>query len=59
MVRRKGLLDEILHVRLIRGVIPVRTEDAGRATTFLEASGTEAHPRTVALTKVDRETPQS
>ncbi len=27
--RRKGLLDEIPHVRLIRGVITVGTEDAG------------------------------
>lgn len=29
VVRRKGLLDEIPHVRRIRGAVVVRTEDAG------------------------------
>ncbi len=33
--RRKGLLDEIPHVRLIRGVIIVRREDTGKVTRFM------------------------
>ena len=54
--RRKGLLDEIPYVRLIRGVVIVRTEDAGRVTALLEGFGAEVHARTVALTKEDRTT---
>lgn len=53
--RRKGLLDEIPHVRLIRGVILVRREDAAMATKFLEGMGAEVHVRTVAFTAGDRE----
>ncbi len=51
--RRKGLLDEIPHVRLIRGVIIVRAKDAGRVLAFLEALGLEIHCRKVDLTKDD------
>ncbi len=57
--RRKGLLDEIPHVRLIRGVILVRVKDAERVVRFLERFGAEVHRRAVELTKVDRETLQS
>ena len=53
--RRKGLLDEIPYVRLIRGVVIVRTEDAGRVTSFLEGFGAEVHARTVTRTKQERE----
>jgi len=56
VVRRKGLLDEIPHVRLIRGVVIVRTEDAGRVVTLLEEMGAEVHARRVELTKEDRRT---
>ncbi len=52
--RRKGLLDEIPHVRLIRGVIIVRIEDAVRVIRFLEQIGAEVHERTVTLTPKDR-----
>lgn len=51
--RRKGLLDEIPHVRLIRGVIIVRTEDAERVATFLGGLGAEVRARTVFLTAAD------
>ncbi len=51
--RRRGLLDEVPHVRLIRGVILVRTEDAKRVIGFLEGHGAEVHPRAVKLTKAD------
>ncbi len=53
--RRKGLLDEIPHVRLIRGVVLVRTEDAVRVTKFLDELGAAAYTRTVILTSADRE----
>ncbi len=55
VVRRKGLLDEIPHVRRIRGVILVRTEDAERVTRFLKDWGAEATTRTVILREEDRE----
>ncbi len=51
--RRKGLLDEIPHVRLIRGVIIVRTEDAERVEKLLRASGAEVMERRVTLTTND------
>ncbi len=52
--RRKGLLGEIPRVRLIRGVIIVRMEDAGRVERFLAASGADAYPLAVGLTPEDR-----
>ena len=55
VVRRRGRLDDVPHVRLIRGVVIVRTEDVGRVMSFLEGLGAEVHVRTVALTKEDRE----
>ncbi len=51
--RRKGLLDEIPHVRLIRGVIIVRTEDRHKVTAFPESLGAEVHTRSVKLTRGD------
>jgi len=51
--RRKGLLDEIPHMRLIRGVVIVRTEDAERVVALLEALGAEVHSRVVGLTGDD------
>ncbi len=53
--RRKGLLDEIPHVRLIRGVIIVRTEDAGKVLELLRALRAEVHRREVELTEEDRQ----
>ncbi len=52
---RKGLLDEIPHVRLTRGVVIVRTGDAGRVTSFLEGFGVVVFARVVVLTREDRE----
>ncbi len=52
--RRKGLLDGIPHVRLIRGVILVRTEDAAKLCEFLERMAAEVHARRVILTGEDR-----
>ena len=53
--RRKGLLDEVPHRRLIRGVVIVRTEDAGRVVRLLEELGAEVHTRRVELTREDRD----
>ncbi len=53
--RRKGLLDDIPHRRLIRGVLIVRTEDAGRVVELLEEMGAEVHARRVELTREDCE----
>jgi len=53
--RRRGLLDEIPHRRLIRRVLVVRTEDAGRVVELLEEMGAEVHARRVELTREDRE----
>ncbi len=50
---RKGLLDEIPHVRLIRGVILLRTEDARKVAARLEQLQVEVHARTVVLTPDD------
>ena len=41
--RRKGLLDEIPHVRLVRGAIVDRAEDAERIMRFPGEDGAEAH----------------
>ncbi len=53
--RRKGLFDEIPYVRLIRGVVIVREEDAARVVDLLGRFGTEVHARTVELTREDHE----
>lgn len=48
------LLDEIPHRRLMRGVVMVRTQDAGRVSGLLRSVGTEIHARRVELTEGDR-----
>ena len=53
--RRKGPPDEIPHVRLIRCVVIVRTEDAGRVVVLLEQMGAEVHQRKVEVARKDRE----
>ncbi len=53
MYRRKGLLDDVPYVRLIRGVVIVRAEDKSRVRALLEGFGAEVQVRTVALTKED------
>lgn len=51
--RRRGLLDDIPHNKLIRGVIIVRTEDVERVTSFLDQHAAIYHVRTVELTDED------
>lgn len=55
MNRRKGLLDEIPLMRLIRGVVIVRTEDAGRVTALLKEMRAEVHARRIEFSREDRE----
>ena len=43
--RRRGLLDETPHVRLIRGVGIVRMEDVGRVAAMFGDVGAEVHMR--------------
>lgn len=51
--RRKGLLDEIPHRRLIRGVFVLREKDAPAVRRLLRELGCEIHERRVELTPAD------
>ena len=52
--RRHGLLDDIPHNKLIRGVIIVLAEDVDQVTSFLERHSAIYHVRIVELTDDDR-----
>ena len=54
MCRRKGPLDTIPYVRLVRGVVIVRTGDARRVIDFREGFRDEVHPRRFGLVMEDR-----
>jgi hypothetical protein len=51
--RRLGFIDGIPHVRVIRGVVIVRTEDAGKVVNFLKGFGAEIYAWTVVLRPED------
>ena len=51
---KRGLLEEIPHIRLIRGVIIVRRQDAPRLEAFLKGYGAEYHARTIELEPSDQ-----
>lgn len=51
--RRPGFLDEIPHVRVIRGVVIVRVEDAEKVLDFLKRFGAEVNEWTVMLRRED------
>jgi hypothetical protein len=51
--RRKGLLDEIPHVKLYTGVIIVRKEDAKRVIAAVRENGGECIRRDLRLTRED------
>ncbi|MHA1363826.1 MAG: hypothetical protein ACTSP1_15010 [Candidatus Freyarchaeota archaeon] len=53
---KRGLLEDIPHVRLIRGVIIVAEEDADRVVGFLKEYNAEIHTRSVVLTPSDEKT---
>jgi len=51
--RRMGLVDEIPHRRLIRGVLILRRGDEERVLELLRELGAEVHVRQVKLTEED------
>lgn len=51
---RKGILEEIPHVRLYWGVIIIRPQDQGRLTRWLRKEGAEVVSRRLWLTTGDR-----
>lgn len=53
-VRRKGLLDDVPHIRLIRGVVVLRPEDAKAVRNLLDELGCEVHERRIELTDDDQ-----
>lgn len=51
---KRGLLEDIPHVKLIRSVIIVSTRDAEKVIRFLREFDAEIHVREVTLTPEDR-----
>lgn len=51
--RRKGLLDDIPHRKLIRGVLIFRDRDVSKVTEFLKSYGAEYHVRVIKLKRDD------
>jgi len=51
--RRKGFLDNIPHIKLIRGVIIVSKKDANKVINFLKGYDTDIYIRNVELTSED------
>ena len=51
--RRKGFLDNIPHIKLIRGVVIVSKKDANKVINFLNGYNTDIHIRNVELTSED------
>lgn len=51
---KHGLMEDIPHVRLIRGVIIVAGKDAGKAVVFLKKFNAEIHARRVILIIADK-----
>jgi hypothetical protein len=52
--KTRGLLDEIPHRKLIRGVLIIRPEDEGRLVQFLEQYDAEYYTRDIILTREDQ-----
>lgn len=51
--RRSGLLDEIPHVKLIRGVLIIDKNDLKQIIDFLEEYNAEIYTRKIELSKED------
>jgi len=56
--RRKGFLDDIPHIKLIRGVIIVFKKDVNKVIEFLKDYNTDIYIRNVELTLEDFRTLQ-
>lgn len=53
--RRRGLLDEIPHRKLLRGVIIIESKNLEKVVDFLERYDATVHFREIKLSKEDRE----
>ncbi|TET90925.1 MAG: hypothetical protein E3J35_04625 [Methanomassiliicoccales archaeon] len=53
---RKGLLDDIPYVKLIRGVVIVKEKDSKRVVEFLKGYDAKVHVREVTLSRRDERT---
>ncbi|MGH9891697.1 MAG: hypothetical protein ACREA0_06890 [bacterium] len=53
-LRRRGLLEDVPHVRLIRGVLVLREKDAESVRQLLRNLDCEVHERRVDLTPEDQ-----
>lgn len=53
--RRQGLLDEIPHRKLIRGVLIIKKKDTPKIVKFLKEYGAEFHTRNITLTASDKQ----
>jgi len=53
---RHGLMEDIAHIKLIRGVIIIRTVDLERVLSFLNEYGAEIYTRDIILTPEDEKT---
>ena len=51
---RSGLLDDISHVKLVRGVIIAKRKDLSTIEDFMGKFGAEYHIQTVKLTEEDQ-----
>ncbi|MCD4843758.1 MAG: hypothetical protein K8R25_04630 [Methanosarcinales archaeon] len=51
--RKRGILDDILYRKLIRGVFVIQSKDKNRIIDFLERFSTEYYVRVVKLTEED------
>ena len=53
---RKGLMDDIPHRKLLRGVIVINPMDLETVLEFLEGYNAQVHVREVKLTEMDKKT---
>ena len=53
--QRRGILDEYPHLKLQRGVLVVRKEDAEPIISFLESYNSEIFARDIVLSEEDEE----
>ena len=51
---RQGILDDIPHRKLIRGVIIVRSDDVDEVVSFLQKYDAEVYTRKIELTDTDQ-----
>jgi hypothetical protein len=50
---KRGLLEDVVHIRLVRGVIILKEADLGRVLSFLNEYNAEVYIRDIILTPED------